>query len=93
MRSGDVAIDLGSGVPGGSVLLTQEQFTQDRQESVMNIQRTIADLGNIFTQLATMVANQGETIERSRVVRAISLFRPQPVMRHGSRSWAGGLMA
>jgi len=30
----------------------------------MNIQRTIADLGNIFTQLATMVANQGETIER-----------------------------
>jgi syntaxin 5 len=61
---GDVAIEFESGSAGGPVLLTQDQFRQDRQESVLNIQRTIADLGTIFTQLATMVANQGETIER-----------------------------
>lgn len=38
----------------------QDQYLQSRQEALQNVEHTIAELGGIFQQLATMVAEQGE---------------------------------
>lgn len=35
-------------------------FTQSRSEALHNVESTIHELGNIFTQLATMVSQQGD---------------------------------
>lgn len=38
----------------------QESYMQSRTEALQNVESTIMELSNIFTQLATMVAQQGE---------------------------------
>lgn len=56
--------------PGDEQLLLMEQaqpqntYIQQRGEAIDAIQNTIAELGSIFSQLATMVSEQSEQIER-----------------------------
>ena len=38
----------------------QDSYMQSRAEALHNVESTIHELGNIFTQLATMVSQQGE---------------------------------
>lgn len=38
----------------------QDSYIQSRAEALQNVESTIMELGSIFTQLATMVAQQGE---------------------------------
>lgn len=38
----------------------QDSYMQSRAEALQNVESTIMELGSIFTQLATMVAQQGE---------------------------------
>jgi hypothetical protein len=45
-------------------LLNQETYISHRAEAVANIQRTISELQGIFGQLAHLVTEQGETLER-----------------------------
>ena len=42
------------------VVPRQENYTQSRAAALQNVESTISELGGIFTQLATMVAHQGE---------------------------------
>ncbi|KAF9598778.1 hypothetical protein IFM89_031446 [Coptis chinensis] len=42
------------------VVPRQEDFVQNRASALQNVESTISELGGIFTQLATMVAQQGE---------------------------------
>ncbi|XP_077225171.1 syntaxin of plants 31 isoform X2 [Tasmannia lanceolata] len=42
------------------VVPRQENYTQSRAVALQNVESTISELGGIFTQLATMVAQQGE---------------------------------
>lgn len=42
----------------------QDQYLSQRNNAVEAIESTIQELGGIFTQLATMVAEQGETVQR-----------------------------
>eukprot|EP00238_Polyblepharides_amylifera_P007615 CAMPEP_0196593224 /NCGR_PEP_ID=MMETSP1081-20130531/75080_1 /TAXON_ID=36882 /ORGANISM="Pyramimonas amylifera, Strain CCMP720" /LENGTH=143 /DNA_ID=CAMNT_0041917147 /DNA_START=27 /DNA_END=458 /DNA_ORIENTATION=- len=48
---------------GGAQMMAvapNNQVHQTRQEALQNVESTIAELGGIFQQLATMVAEQGE---------------------------------
>eukprot|EP01114_Cavostelium_apophysatum_P012274 TRINITY_DN2726_c0_g1_i1.p1 TRINITY_DN2726_c0_g1~~TRINITY_DN2726_c0_g1_i1.p1 ORF type:complete len:301 (+),score=60.48 TRINITY_DN2726_c0_g1_i1:203-1105(+) len=45
-------------------LATQERYISSRTEAVQSIERTIGELQGIFQQLAHLVAEQGELIER-----------------------------
>jgi len=38
----------------------QDSYMQSRAEALQNVESTIHELSNIFTQLATMVSQQGE---------------------------------
>ncbi|KAM0008700.1 putative target SNARE coiled-coil domain, syntaxin/epimorphin [Helianthus debilis subsp. tardiflorus] len=38
----------------------QDSYMQSRAEALHNVESTIHELGSIFTQLATMVSQQGE---------------------------------
>ena len=38
----------------------QDQYLSARSEALQNVEQTITELGGIFQQLATMVAEQGE---------------------------------
>lgn len=42
----------------------QDSYIQQRSTAIESIESTIAELGQIFTQLATMVAEQRETVQR-----------------------------
>ncbi|KAF6147080.1 hypothetical protein GIB67_036799 [Kingdonia uniflora] len=42
------------------VVPRHDSFTQSRAGALQNVESTISELGGIFTQLATMVAHQGE---------------------------------
>jgi len=42
----------------------QQDYTQSRLEAVQSIESTIVELEGIFQQLAIMVSEQGEVIER-----------------------------
>lgn len=44
--------------------LEQDTYIQSRSTAIESIESTIAELGQIFTQLATMVAEQRETVQR-----------------------------
>jgi t-SNARE complex subunit (syntaxin) len=44
--------------------LAQDTYIQSRSTAIESIESTIAELGQIFTQLATMVAEQRETVQR-----------------------------
>jgi len=57
--SGDVVIAMPQ-----SALMTTERYISSRGEAVQNIERTIGELQGIFSQLANIVAEQGELIER-----------------------------
>jgi len=45
-------------------LMTQERYVSSRTDAVLNIEKTIGELQGIFQQLATLVAEQGEMIQR-----------------------------
>jgi len=57
---GEVAIFM----PQMTAMVQQEDYTTSRASAVENIERTIVELGGIFQQLATLVAAQGEMIQR-----------------------------
>jgi syntaxin 5 len=42
------------------MLPVQDNYIESRAEALQNVESTIVELSNIFTQLATMVAQQGE---------------------------------
>jgi syntaxin 5 len=42
----------------------QDGYIQQRSNAIESIESTIAELGQIFTQLAHMVAEQRETVQR-----------------------------
>lgn len=50
------------------VVPRQDEYIQNRASALQNVESTISELGGIFTQLATMVSQQGEL--------AIRLFFP-----------------
>ncbi|XP_019718950.1 syntaxin-5a isoform X2 [Hippocampus comes] len=63
---GDVAIDMDSQSNPLQLQLIDEQdsYIQSRADTMQNIESTIVELGSIFQQLAHMVKEQEETIER-----------------------------
>jgi t-SNARE complex subunit (syntaxin) len=44
--------------------LRQDTYLNTRSTAIESIESTIAELGSIFQQLAQMVAQQGETVQR-----------------------------
>jgi syntaxin 5 len=46
------------------LLLQKDNYIESRATAIESIESTIAELGNIFQQLATMVAEQRETVQR-----------------------------
>ncbi|KAG7517206.1 hypothetical protein JOB18_001349 [Solea senegalensis] len=63
---GDVAIDMDSQTNPLQLQLIDEQdsYIQSRADTVQNIESTIVELSSIFQQLAHMVKEQEETIQR-----------------------------
>ncbi|XP_075959433.1 syntaxin-5a isoform X1 [Anarhichas minor] len=63
---GDVAIDMDSQTNPMQLQLIDEQdsYIQSRADTMQNIESTIVELGSIFQQLAHMVKEQEETIQR-----------------------------
>eukprot|EP00037_Helgoeca_nana_P037675 m.17060 g.17060 ORF g.17060 m.17060 type:complete len:302 (-) comp9200_c0_seq1:24-929(-) len=47
-----------------SLLQSRDNYVQERANAMQNIESTIEEIGGIFQQLATMVAEQGESVER-----------------------------
>lgn len=72
--NGDLlALDLNSAEEGGTtggafaqmqLVEQQDSYIQSRTSAIESIETTIAELGQIFTQLAHMVAEQRETVQR-----------------------------
>lgn len=58
-QDGEVAVDMPR-----TALLTQERYLSSRTEAVQSIERTMRELQSMFQQLAGLVADQGEMIER-----------------------------
>lgn len=46
------------------LISTQDSYIQSRADTMQNIESTIVELGSIFQQLAHMVKEQEETIQR-----------------------------
>lgn len=70
-NGGDAVIDMGSDTTFGSSMKQQLQAIDEtdailanRSEAMQNIEQTIVELGDIFTQLATMVRQQEELVHR-----------------------------
>ncbi|EAU92740.2 integral membrane protein sed5 [Coprinopsis cinerea okayama7 len=73
-QNGDVlALDLDSAEEGSAnggafqqmqLIEQQDSYIQQRSSAIESIETTIAELGQIFTQLAHMVAEQRETVQR-----------------------------
>lgn len=70
-NGGDSVIDMGSENPFHSATKQQLQMIDEtdsylasRSEAMQNIEQTIVELGDIFTQLATMVRHQEELVHR-----------------------------
>ncbi|KAM4621090.1 syntaxin-5a isoform 1-T1 [Polymixia lowei] len=63
---GEVAIDMDSHANPMQLQLIDEQdsYIQSRADTMQNIESTIVELGSIFQQLAHMVKEQEETIQR-----------------------------
>ncbi len=51
----------------------QDSYMQNRAEALQNVESTIVELSNIFSQLATMVAQQGEMAIRCGSDRFLQL--------------------
>lgn len=68
--NGDVAINLGCGGSGGAyhqqlqLMEEQDTYLQSRADTMRTIESTIVELGQMFTQLATMVKEQEELVQR-----------------------------
>ncbi|XP_072106892.1 syntaxin-5-like [Mobula birostris] len=63
--SGDVAIDMDARSSQQLQLVDeQDSYIQSRADTMQNIEATIVELGSIFQQLAHMVKEQEETIQR-----------------------------
>src|ERR1700761_9355299 len=45
-------------------MFAQDSYIQSRSTAIESIESTIAELGQIFSQLANMVAEQAETVQR-----------------------------
>ncbi|XP_068034766.1 syntaxin-5 isoform X2 [Anomalospiza imberbis] len=64
-RAGAVAIEMDSRTSQQLQLLDeQDSYIQSRADTMQNIESTIVELGSIFQQLAHMVKEQEETIQR-----------------------------
>uniref|UniRef100_A0A8B9PPB6 t-SNARE coiled-coil homology domain-containing protein n=2 Tax=Apteryx TaxID=8821 RepID=A0A8B9PPB6_APTOW len=64
-RAGDVAIDMDARTSQQLQLINeQDSYIQSRADTMQNIESTIVELGSIFQQLAHMVKEQEETIQR-----------------------------
>ncbi|OSC99448.1 t-SNARE [Trametes coccinea BRFM310] len=75
-KNGDIlALDLGAAEEGAApqhgdafmqmqLVEQQDSYIQSRSTAIESIESTIAELGQIFTQLAQMVAEQRETVQR-----------------------------
>jgi syntaxin 5 len=69
-NGGDAVIDMGSdGMYNSSMKQLQvidetDTYLANRSEAMQNIEQTIIELGDIFTQLATMVQQQEELVHR-----------------------------
>ncbi|NXY60602.1 STX5 protein, partial [Callaeas wilsoni] len=64
-RSGAVAIEMDTRTNQQLQLLDeQDSYIQSRADTMQNIESTIVELGSIFQQLAHMVKEQEETIQR-----------------------------
>jgi syntaxin 5 len=50
----------GQGQMQQQMVPVQDSYMQNRAEALQNVESTIVELSNIFSQLATMVAQQGE---------------------------------
>ncbi|XP_017263596.1 syntaxin-5a isoform X2 [Kryptolebias marmoratus] len=61
---GDVAIDMDSQSTSLMLIDEQDSYIQSRADTMQNIESTIVELGSIFQQLAHMVKEQEETIQR-----------------------------
>jgi len=64
-QGGDAVIDMG-GAMGGQLVVTQDQdsYYSSRADAMHTIESTIVELGGIFSQLATMVKEQEEMVQR-----------------------------
>ena len=60
---GDAVIEMGA-AGGGQVLATQDSYLSSRADAMHTIESTIVELGGIFTQLAHMVKEQEEMVQR-----------------------------
>lgn len=64
-----LALDMGVGPSSAQEQMQlqvhqQDQYLGQRATAIESIESTISELGQIFSQLATMVAQQGETVQR-----------------------------
>jgi len=55
----------GQGQMQQQMVPVQDSYMQNRAEALQNVESTVVELSNIFSQLATMVAQQGEMAIRS----------------------------
>lgn len=64
-NAGDAVIDMG-GAMGGQLVVTHDQdsYYSSRADAMHTIESTIVELGGIFSQLATMVKEQEEMVQR-----------------------------
>jgi syntaxin 5 len=66
---GSSALTRGGGASAQQLMMLEEgaqgnEYIQARSSAIENIERTMTELGGIFTQLAQMVSEQGEQIQR-----------------------------
>jgi len=64
MVSAEAGIGNGGAFQQMQLVEQQDDYIQTRSTAIESIESTIAELGQIFTQLATMVAEQRETVQR-----------------------------
>jgi syntaxin 5 len=73
----------GQGQMQQQIVPVQDSYMQNRADALQNVESTIVELSNIFSQLATMVAQQGEMAIRfdNLKFKACHFFFPgiQPV--------------
>eukprot|EP00041_Stephanoeca_diplocostata_P018703 m.394810 g.394810 ORF g.394810 m.394810 type:complete len:310 (+) comp21093_c0_seq1:189-1118(+) len=60
----DVSIDMPDSNNQLALLQSRDNYVQERADAMQTIESTIQEIGGIFSQLATMVHEQGEQIER-----------------------------
>jgi len=63
-EGGTAAYGAGSAFSQMQLVEQQDSYIQSRSTAIESIESTIAELGQIFTQLAHMVAEQRETVQR-----------------------------